>query len=121
MISHEVGHHVQHLLWTLERAQQARSISEQAGNEASIQLELQADCFAGIWSKYVDNQWVFEKNEVFEAIDAAAAVGDDSIQERTTWTVRPETWTHGSSAQREFWFTRGFETGSVEECDTFSA
>lgn len=120
VIAHEVGHHVQNLLGTLTKVQSARSISESAWNEASIKLELQADCFAWIWSRAIDDAWVLERNEIYEAMDAAAAVWDDSIQRRTTWKVRPESWTHGSSAQRKEWFSKGFDSGDVGECNTFS-
>lgn len=113
VIAHEVGHHVQHQLGIMEQAQRAA----RQDNQASINLELQADCFAGVWAQSVSK--VFEVGEISEAIDAAAAVGDDRIQEKVTGQVNPETWTHGSSAQRVEWFNRGFNSGRPAECNTF--
>lgn len=121
VIAHEVGHHVQNLLWNLQKVQQARGISESAWNAASIQLELQADCFAWIRASAIRDAGALESpDEIYEAMDAAASVWDDSIQRRTSWTIQPESWTHGSSAQRKEWFARGYDTGDVGECDTFS-
>ncbi|MEK7511052.1 MAG: neutral zinc metallopeptidase [Patescibacteria group bacterium] len=114
VIAHEVGHHVQHQLDTSDQ------VARDGSNEASIKLELQADCYAGLWAHSIKDLGVFEQGEITEAIDAAAAVGDDRIQKRTTGRVSPENWTHGSSAERVRWFTIGFETGSVEACNTFS-
>jgi len=106
VIAHEVGHHVQH---------QLNSLSVQS-NEESIAQELQADCFAGLWASSIKNLNVFEPGEIREAIDAAAAVGDDRIQEAATGRITPENWTHGSSEQRKDAFTRGYDSGSVEAC-----
>jgi uncharacterized protein len=103
VIAHEVGHHVQRELGLLEGDQ--------------IAVELQADCFAGLWANSVNQRGVFEPGEVREALDAAAAVGDDRIQRTTTGRVNPETWTHGSSEERMAWFNRGFESGKVDSCD----
>jgi len=114
VIAHEVGHHVQHLLGVSDQVARSRS------NDASIRLELQADCYAGLWVNSIRDLGVFEPGEVREAIDAAATVGDDRIQRTTTGRVNPETWTHGSSAERVQWFTTGYETGSVKACDTFN-
>jgi uncharacterized protein len=114
VISHEVGHHVQNQLGTLQQVQSDNS------NQSSVQLELQADCFAGVWANSLRDDEVFLPGEIEEAIDAAAAVGDDRIQERVTGYVNPETWTHGSSSQRKDWFNRGFESGSAASCDTFT-
>ncbi len=108
VIAHEVGHHVQNLLGTLEN---------ERNNQDSIAIELQADCFAGLWAYSIKDLGVFEPGEIQEAIDAAAAVGDDRIQETINGRVNPESWTHGSSEQRVEAFTTGFETGSVEECE----
>jgi predicted metalloprotease len=110
VISHEVGHHVQNQLALLDRARD---------NETSVKTELQADCFAGIWAYSIRNLNVFEPGEIEEALDAAAAVGDDRVQKSVTGRVRPETWTHGSSLERVSWFTKGYETGSPAQCDTF--
>lgn len=113
VISHEVGHHVQNLMGNLEQVQQSRS------NKAAIALELQADCFAGLWANSVKDLGVLEVGEIREAIDAAAAVGDDRIQKSVTGYVNPETWTHGSSDQRVSWFNKGFNEGTFASCDTF--
>lgn len=110
VIAHEVGHHVQNLLGTIDDARD---------NESSIKTELQADCFAGLWAHSIRDLGVFEPGEIAEALDAAAAVGDDRIQKATTGRIHPESWTHGSSADRVNWFNKGFETGSVAQCDTF--
>lgn len=113
VIAHEVGHHVQNLTGTLDTVQQ------QAGsNELSIAVELQADCYAGSWANSISHLNVFEPNEINEAIDAAAAVGDDRIQQSVTGQVSPETWTHGSSEQRVLWFTAGFSGGDPAVCTT---
>jgi uncharacterized protein len=110
VISHEVGHHVQNQLSILDSAQD---------NESSVKMELQADCFAGLWANSIKNAGVFEAGEIREAIDAAAAVGDDRIQQKVTGYVNPESWTHGSSEQRKSWFNKGYETGQLAACDTF--
>ena len=114
VIAHEVGHHAQNLLGNMEKVHNADD------NEASISLELQADCFAGLWAYSVRDVGVFQEGEIKEALDAAAAVGDDRIQERVTGYVNPESWTHGSSEQRVAWFTRGFESGNLSSCNTFN-
>lgn len=104
VISHEVGHHIQQELGLLESA------------EDSVEVELQADCFAGLWANSIRDLKVFEPNEIQEAMDAAAAVGDDRIQQKVQGYVNPETWTHGSSDQRVAAFNRGYENGTVESC-----
>lgn len=114
VIAHEVGHHVQNELGL------ARAVTEDGSNEASIRLELQADCYAGLWAHSIRGLGVFAQGEIEEAIDAAAAVGDDRIQQKTQGRVSPETWTHGSSEERMRWFRTGFESGSVSACNTFS-
>ncbi len=121
VIAHEVGHHVQKRLGVMEQVQQAQQSagSQEEANDLSVLLELQADCFAGIWANSLRDAGVFLPNEINEAIDAAAAVGDDRIQERVEGQISPERWTHGSSAQRVDWFTRGFESGDPTTCDTF--
>lgn len=111
VIAHEVGHHVQNELGISDRV---------SSQEDSIKLELQADCFAGIWANSLKDQGVFETGEIEEAMDAAAAVGDDRIQEKVSGRVDPESWTHGSSEQRANWFKRGYTSGSFEQCDTFA-
>ena len=121
MLAHEVGHHVQKRLGIMEevqRAQQAAS-SQAEANDLSVRLELQADCFAGVWAYSIRDAGVFLPNEIQEAVDAAAAVGDDRIQEKVTGQVNPESWTHGSSEQRVAWFTRGWEQGDPSTCNPF--
>jgi predicted metalloprotease len=120
VITHEVGHHVQNLLGVMENVQVAQQQTPERKNELSIALELQADCFSGIWAKSVQSQGVFEAGEIGEAIDAAAAVGDDRIQSSVQGQVSPESWTHGSSQQRVEWFNRGFDSGSPSRCSTFA-
>lgn len=112
VISHEVGHHVQNLIGNLE------TVHRTGLNDASIALELQADCFAGLWAHSIKDLGVLEVGEIREAIDAAAAVGDDRIQKTATGYVNPETWTHGSSEQRVSWFNKGYEQGAVSACET---
>ena len=120
VLAHEVGHHVQTLLGINEqvRAEQQRDPSN--ANELSVRMELQADCFAGVWAYTVLEQGDLEEGDIQEAIGAAEAVGDDRIQAQATGTVNPETWTHGSSEQRVAWFDRGFRSGDPNNCDTFS-
>ena len=115
VIAHEVGHHVQMQLGTTEQVQANNT------NENSVKLELQADCYAGLWAYSVKQLGIFEPGEITEALDAASAVGDDRIQQSVTGQVSPETWTHGSSAQRVQWFTTGFDSGNPGMCDTFAA
>jgi hypothetical protein len=121
VIAHEVGHHVQTLLGTSEqvRAAQQRAGEAQA-NALSVRLELQADCYAGVWAHHADRaRQVLEAGDVEEGLGAAAAIGDDRLQQQTQGEVVPEAFTHGSSKQRVEWFGRGMETGSLERCDTF--
>jgi predicted metalloprotease len=119
VIAHELGHHVQKLLGISERAESMRSTTGATGS--SVRLELQADCFAGIWAHSTEKRALLESGDIESAVGAAAAVGDDRLQRMTKGTVRPESWTHGSSEERVRWFRRGLETGSVKSCDTFSA
>ena len=121
VIAHEVGHHVQKRLGIMDevRAAQQAAGSQAEVNQLSVSLELQADCFAGVWANSLRDAGVFLPGEVQEAIDAAAAVGDDRIQSRVEGQINPERWTHGSSEQRVEWFNRGFETGDAAACDTF--
>ncbi|MFV0389645.1 MAG: neutral zinc metallopeptidase [Pyrinomonadaceae bacterium] len=120
VIAHEVGHHVQNLLGTMDKVNstQQRSSEEQA-NMLSVRLELQADCFAGIWAANAKQKGLLEEGDVEEAINAAAAVGDDMIQKRSQGYVVPESFTHGSARERVTWFTRGMNTGDVAQCNTF--
>ncbi|MDQ0769167.1 putative metalloprotease [Pseudarthrobacter defluvii] len=127
VVAHEFGHHVQNLLGDLKRAQQ----DPQGPESGSVRTELQADCYAGLWAKYASTtpdpatgQPYLEpltQQDVNDALSAAASVGDDRIQKAATGRVSPEGWTHGSSAERQRWFSRGYQTGDINQCDTFSA
>lgn len=117
VIAHEAAHHAQHELGIMEQVQAIEQSEPDRANEASIALELQADCFAGLWFHSIKDFGVLEVGEIGEAMDAAAAVGDDRIQAKTTGRVNPESWTHGSAEQRLTWFNRGYEQGSVAACD----
>lgn len=118
VIAHEVGHHVQHQLGILEATNAQAQASPEDANALSIRQELQADCFAGLWAYSIRDLGVLEFGEIQEAMDAAAAVGDDRIQEASMGRVDPESWTHGSSADRVAAFNRGFTSGSVSACDS---
>lgn len=123
VIAHEVGHHVQNLVGTMAKMDAARrQMSERDYNQLSIRLELQADCFAGIWTNHSQQAkgWL-EAGDIEEAIQAAAAVGDDNIMKRTQGMVVPDAFTHGSSEQRVRWFRIGAQTGQIEQCNTFAA
>lgn len=119
VIAHEVGHHAQEELGIMDSNGSIRN-ARGTSNEQSVKLELQADCFAGLWSHSIRDQGIFEQGEINEAMDAAAAVGDDRIQEKVTGRIDPESWTHGSSQERLSWFTRGYDIGTLAACDTFS-
>jgi len=123
VIAHEVGHHVQNLLGITDRVQAARRrVSEAEYNQLSVRLELQADFLAGVWARYTDRvKHVVEAGDIEEAIRAAAAVGDDRLQSRSRGYVVPDSFTHGSSEQRVRWFRRGYETGDINQGDTFNA
>jgi len=120
VIAHEVGHHVQNLLGVSDRvhAMQQR-VTEMEANQLSVRLELQADFFAGMFARYVQNQGLLDAGDVEEALRAASAVGDDRIQRRTTGRVVPDSFTHGTSEQRLRWFRKGYETGDMRQGDTF--
>jgi predicted metalloprotease len=121
IVAHEFGHHVQNVLGINEEMRRAQEEDPSRANQYSVALELQADCFAGAWARdAADRDQLDSPDEIEEALDAAAAVGDDAIQEKTAGRVDPESWTHGSSAQRVEWFRRGFQTGDPERCTTFS-
>jgi predicted metalloprotease len=123
VIAHEVGHHVQNLLGITGQMQRMRgSSSKEQYNAMSVKLELQADCFAGVWAHHAQNaRQVLEQGDVEEAMNAAAKIGDDALQGSRGGAVVPESFTHGSSAQRQRWFATGLKTGSVKACDTFSS
>ncbi|MGZ5848486.1 MAG: KPN_02809 family neutral zinc metallopeptidase [Ramlibacter sp.] len=123
VIAHEVGHHVQHLLGITDRVDQMRARGNQAqGNALSVRVELQADCFAGVWAHYSQEskQWL-DPGDIESALNAAQKIGDDTLQRSAGRAVVPESFTHGSSAQRQRWFNTGWQTGSVKACDTFGA
>ncbi|MDF3073355.1 MAG: putative neutral zinc metallopeptidase [Alphaproteobacteria bacterium] len=123
VIAHEVGHHVQRLTGVLERVQKARQqMNEAQGNALQVRVELQADCYAGVWAHHADRaRGVVEPGDIDEALNAAAAIGDDRLQRRSRGYVSPESFTHGTSEQRARWFRRGFEKGEFTACDTFNA
>lgn len=118
VIAHELGHHVQNLLGIEKGVRRAQGPAEGADSN-SVKLELQADCFAGIWARSSQKRDLLEPGDIEEGLAAAAAVGDDRLQKQATGTVQPETWTHGSAAQRAEWFKRGYGSGSLSDCDTF--
>jgi predicted metalloprotease len=118
VIAHELGHHVQHLTGTDARVRQAQESNPSTANELSVRLELQADCYAGVWAHSTDQRRILETGDVDEALGAASAVGDDRIQQRTTGRINVDSFTHGSAAQRSQWFKRGFESGDPKSCNT---
>jgi hypothetical protein len=120
VIAHEAGHHVQNLLGIDENVRAEQRKRPGSENELSIRMELQADCFAGVWANSAFDDQLLESGDLEEGLGAAAAVGDDRIQQGTTGSVDRESWTHGSSSQRVEWFRRGFKTGAPEDCDTFT-
>ena len=121
VIAHEVGHHVQNLIGVLPKFNEMRqSMSEGEANAMSVRVELQADCFAGIWGHYTDQKGLLEQGDVEEALNAATQIGDDTIQKRTQGYIVPESFNHGTSEQRRTWFQRGFESGRLSDCDTFN-
>ena len=122
VVAHEVGHHVQNLLGTMDRVDSARRrMSEEQANRVSVRLELQADFLAGIWAHYAQNRGIVEPGDVEEALGAASAVGDDRLQREGQGYVVPDSFTHGTSEQRARWFRKGLETGDVRAGDTFNA
>ena len=112
VISHEVGHHVQNILGTINNL-------DTGDNQTSVKVELQADCYSGMWMRSVANQGIIQPSEFEQAISAASAVGDDRIQKSTTGSIHPETWTHGSSQERVSWLQTGYNATSLESCNTF--
>jgi len=119
VVAHEIGHHVQHLLGIESAMRRETERHPDRANALSVALELQADCFAGVWGHATAERDLLERGDVEEALGAAAAVGDDRIQQQMTGEVRPESFTHGSAADRVAWFRRGLEAGQPEACDTF--
>ncbi|WP_336291492.1 neutral zinc metallopeptidase [Aeromonas dhakensis] len=122
VVAHEVGHHVQNLLG-IERKmrEQQQGLSRVEQNKLSVKLELQADCFAGVWGHYMEREQVLETGDLEEALNAAQAIGDDRLQQQSQGRVIPDSFTHGSSAQRYAWFKRGFDSGKPASCNTFAA
>ncbi|TCL74809.1 neutral zinc metallopeptidase [Rhizobium sp. BK251] len=121
VVAHEVGHHVQNLTGILPKFNQARQhMTEAEANQMSVRVELQADCFAGIWGKFTEQKGILEAGDLEEALNAAQQIGDDTLQRRSQGYVVPESFNHGTSAQRMRWFKRGFDSGRVGDCDTFS-
>lgn len=118
VLAHELGHHVQRLLGTDARVRQAQESNPASANELSVRVELQADCYAGVWAHSTDQRQMLQRGDVDEALNAASAVGDDRIQKRTTGRVNVDSFTHGSAAQRSQWFKRGFESGDPRSCNT---
>lgn len=121
VIAHEVGHHVQHLLGISGKVDAQRGrISEAQQNALSVRLELQADCLAGVWGFHVKDKFRIDQSDVDSAMNAATKIGDDALQRAASGTVRPESFTHGTSAQRVRWFNTGLQSGSIQRCDTFN-
>ncbi|MBV8502986.1 MAG: neutral zinc metallopeptidase [Paucibacter sp.] len=122
VVAHEVGHHIQNLLGTSEKLDRARGqVSKTQYNALSVRLELQADCYAGVWASKARSQFQLEQADIDSALNAASQIGDDTLQRKSQGTVVPESFTHGSSEQRVRWFTRGLQGGRLEACDTFGA
>ena len=123
VVAHEVGHAVQDQLGILEQANRVRSQSDEVrSNAISVRIELQADCFAGVWANADQEQFgSLDRNDIAEAMNAAAQIGDDTLQRNAGQAVRPDGFTHGTSAQRQRWFSRGYDSGQLDQCDTFNA
>ena len=120
VLAHEIGHHVQKIIGIESKVRRLQQSNPSAGNQLSVAMELQADCFAGVWAHSTQQRGLLDPGDVESALGAAAAVGDDHIQKMTRGTVQPETFTHGSSQQRMSWFRKGLDTGSLNACNTFS-
>ena len=120
VITHELGHHVQHLLGTDAKVRRAQQQNPDQANALSVALELQADCYSGVWAHHTKDQRILEEGDIESGLNAAAAVGDDRIQQQTTGRVNTERFTHGSSQQRASWFRRGFTSGTMDACNTFA-
>jgi len=121
VIAHEVGHHVQNLTGVLPKFNQMRQqMSEVEANQMSIRVELQADCFAGVWAYHTEQKGILERGDLEEALNAAQQIGDDTLQKKTQGYVVPESFNHGTSQQRTTWFQRGFDSGTLAACDTFN-
>ncbi|MCH4091418.1 KPN_02809 family neutral zinc metallopeptidase [Acetobacter sp.] len=122
VVAHEVGHHVQNQLGIMQQMNQQYGATQRGATSQSVRLELQADCFAGVWAKRADDaRHILENGDVESGLNAASAVGDDRLQKETQGYVVPDSFTHGSSAQRVTWFRRGLGSGDIRQCDTFAA
>lgn len=123
VVAHEVGHHVQNLMGTSDKVQQMRQrVSETDYNKLSVKLELQADFYAGVWAHYAQNRSkILERGDIEEALTAANAIGDDRLQKQSQGHITPDAFTHGTSAQRMYWFKKGFETGDIRQGNTFES
>ena len=123
VIAHEIGHHVQNLLGVSGQVHAMKQrVSQVEGNALSVRLELQADCLAGVWANHADKaRSIIEDGDIDEALNAASAIGDDTLQRQSRGTVVPETFTHGTAKQRQRWFRTGLESGNPDACDTFNA
>ena len=121
VIAHEIGHHVQKILGIEPKVRQLQERNPGQGNQLSVRLELQADCFAGVWGNSTEQRNIVNREDVDAGLRAAAAVGDDRLQRASRGSVNPESFTHGSSAQRVQWFERGLDSGKISACNTFSA
>jgi hypothetical protein len=121
VIAHELGHHVQNVLGINDQVRARQQRNPDDANELSVRQELQADCFAGLWAQSTYERKILEQGDLEEGLTAAASVGDDRIQEESTGRVDPESFTHGTSEQRQRWFERGYESGDIDRCDTFTA
>jgi uncharacterized protein len=121
VLAHEIGHHVQKILGTEARVRQMERGNRRMDNALSVQVELQADCYAGVWAHSTQERNLLEQGDIQSALGAAAAVGDDRLQRMSTGHVTPDSFTHGSSAQRMHWFRQGFDSGSIAACNTFAA
>jgi predicted metalloprotease len=120
VLAHEIGHHVQKIVGTENKVRRLQQSNPGSGNQLSVAMELQADCYAGVWAHTTQQRGLLDPGDVESALGAAAAVGDDHIQKMTRGSVQPETFTHGSSAQRMSWFRKGLDSGSIAACNTFS-
>lgn len=121
VLAHEIGHHVQAMLGTEAKVKEAQARQPSDANDLSVRLELQADCYAGVWGYSAAKAGRLDASDVEDGLRAAAAVGDDRLQRMSTGQVHPESWTHGSSEQRMTWFRRGFDSGAMTACDTFAS
>ncbi len=122
VIAHEVGHHVQNLTGAFQKMEAARGrVSQAESNRTSVRMELQADCYAGVWGYHAGSMKQLDSGDIAEALNAATAIGDDRLQKQTQGRVVPESFTHGSSEQRVRWFKRGMDSGRPKDCDTFSS